>query len=53
MYYIKKRCDELGITPREFIYDVNYRKEIEKRFLTNINVTLFWKKYEGYLMSDF
>lgn len=53
MYYIKKRCDELGITQREFVYDVNYRREIEKRFLTNINVTLFWKKYEGYLMSDF
>lgn len=53
MHCILERCNELKINPDQYIHDVNLRKEIEDRFATKINVTLYWKKYGEYLMSGY
>ena len=49
LYMIKERAKELGLSYKDYIYS-NYIEEVEKKFNGKIVRSIFWLKYEDYLV---
>ena len=49
LHMIKERAKELGMSCKDYIYS-NYIEEVEKKFNNKIVRSIFWLKYEDYLV---
>ena len=49
LHMIKERAKELGLSCKDYIYS-NYIEEVEKKFNSKIVRSIFWLKYEDYLV---
>ena len=52
LYFILEYCKANNIEPKDFIYNKETRMKLDKRFNTQINLTIFWKKYGEYLEAQ-
>ena len=47
--YVKRRCNELDITPEKFLYNVSYANELMNQYGVKINKASFLKNYKDLL----